>query len=69
MSAVRTILANPRYLGYHVSGRTKKVDVLVDPDLPALGHVTRQHWLERSEWVRALMATLRHLGDVGPRGR
>ncbi|MGH9104615.1 MAG: hypothetical protein ACRDZX_02020, partial [Acidimicrobiales bacterium] len=33
-----------------VSGRTKKVDVLVGPDLPALGHVTRQHWQARSEW-------------------
>ena len=34
MSAVRTILANPRYLGYHVSGRTKKADILLDPDSP-----------------------------------
>jgi DNA invertase Pin-like site-specific DNA recombinase len=53
MSVVRTILANPRYLGHHVSGRTKKVDVLLDPDLPALGHVTRQQWQDRAEWVTA----------------
>jgi len=51
MSAVRAILTNPRYLGYHVSGRTKKKDVLLDPDVPALGHVTRQQWQQRNEWV------------------
>jgi DNA invertase Pin-like site-specific DNA recombinase len=38
MSAVREILTNPRYLGFQVSGRTKKKDVLLDPDVPALGH-------------------------------
>ncbi len=43
----------PRYVGYHVSGRTKKVDVLVNPDAAGLGHVTHQHWQERSEWVTA----------------
>ena len=51
MSAVRAILVNPRYLGYQVSGRTKKKDVLLDPDVPALGHVTRQQWQQRNEWV------------------
>ena len=51
MSAVRAILTNPRYLGYQVSGRTKKKDVLLDPDVPALGHVTRQQWQQRDEWV------------------
>jgi len=51
MSAVRAILGNPRYLGYQVSGRTKKKDVLLDPDVPALGHVTRQQWQQRDEWV------------------
>ena len=51
MSAVRAILGNPRYLGHHVSGRTKKKDVLLDPDVPALGHVTRQQWQQRDEWV------------------
>ncbi|HTX01240.1 MAG TPA: recombinase family protein [Acidimicrobiales bacterium] len=57
MSAVRAILTNPRYLGYHVSGRTKKKDVLLNPDAPALGHVTRQQWQERSEWVTAKVRT------------
>ena len=56
-TAVGSILANPRYLGYHVSGRTKKADVLLDPDVPALGHVTRQQWQDRSEWVTASVQT------------
>jgi site-specific DNA recombinase len=57
MSVVRTILNNPRYLGFHVSGRTKKADFLLDPDAPALGHVTRQQWQERSDWVTATVQT------------
>jgi site-specific DNA recombinase len=46
-----------RYLGYHVSGRTKKADILLDPDTPALGHVTRQQWQDRAEWVTASVQT------------
>jgi site-specific DNA recombinase len=57
MSAVRSILANPRYLGYHVSGCTKKTDVLLDPDAPMLGHVIRQEWQEQGQWVTATMQT------------
>ena len=57
MSAVRAILANPCYLGYHVSGRTKKADVLIDPDRPALGDVTRQHWQDQAEWVTSSART------------
>jgi site-specific DNA recombinase len=56
-SAVRTILYNPRYLGHHVCGRTKKTDVLLDPDLPALGHVTRQQWQDQASWVTADVPT------------
>src|ERR1039458_10118390 len=63
MSAVRTILGNPRYLGYHVSGRTKKADILLDPDAPALGHVTRQQWQERAEWVTASVQTYEAIVD------
>jgi hypothetical protein len=63
MSAVRTILANPRYLGYHVSGRTKKADILLDPDAPALGHVTRQQWQDRAEWVTASVQTYEAIVD------
>ena len=51
MSAVRAILANPRYLGHHVSGRTKKADLLLDPNLPTLGHVTRQQSQAKASWV------------------
>ena len=57
MSAVRSILANPRYLGYHVSGRTKKADVLLDPDTPMLGHITRQQPQDRDTWVTASTQT------------
>ncbi|MGH9106353.1 MAG: recombinase family protein, partial [Acidimicrobiales bacterium] len=63
MSAVRAILTNPRYRGYHVSGRTRKVDVLVDPDFPTLGHVTRQHWQEPSDWVTASVPSYEALVD------
>src|ERR1039458_6099561 len=63
MSAVRTILANPRYLGHHVSGRTKKADILLDPDSPALGHVTRQRWQDRAEWVTASVQTYEAIVD------
>ena len=63
MSTVRRILANPRYLGYHVSGRTKKADVLLDPDAPMLGHVTRQQPQDRKEWVTASNQTYEALAD------
>jgi site-specific DNA recombinase len=63
MSAVRSILANPRYLGYHVSGRTKKTDVLLDPDAPMLGHVTRQRPQDRTEWVTASTQTYEAIVD------
>ncbi len=63
MSAVRSILANPRYLGYHVSGRTKKTDVLLDPDAPMLGHVTRQQWQERGQWVMATVQSYEAIVD------
>ena len=70
MSAVRAILTNPRYLGYHVSGRTKKADVLLDPDAPTLGHVTRQQWQDRDRVGHRLGADLRRhrrRGDLAPR--
>ena len=63
MSAVRAIVTNPGYLGCHVSGRTKKVDVLVDPDLPALGHLTRQHSQDRADGVTAVGGELRAIVD------
>ena len=63
MSVVRTILNNPRYLGRHVSGRTRKVDVLLDPDMPSLGHVTRQKWQHRADWVTASTPTYEPIVD------
>ena len=63
MSVARSILANPRYLGYHVSGRTKKADFLIDPDTPALGHVTRQQRRDRAEWVTSSVQTYEAIVD------
>ena len=63
MSAVRAILLNPKYLGFQVSGRTKKIDVLIDPDMPTLGHVTRQRWQDRSDWVMASAQTFEAIID------
>src|SRR4051812_16604507 len=40
-SAVRVILENPRYTGYAFFGRSKRQEMLVDPDNVAAGHVTR----------------------------
>jgi DNA invertase Pin-like site-specific DNA recombinase len=40
-STVRAILENPRYTGYAVFGRWSKVEMLLDPDDVAAGHVTR----------------------------
>jgi hypothetical protein len=49
-TTVRAILGNPRYLGRHVFARQAEAEVLLDPDRPALGHVTRMRWQER--WQR-----------------
>ena len=56
-SAIRVILTNPRYLGFHVSGRTKKSDFLLDPDVPSLGHVTKQVWQNQNDWTTAQVQT------------
>lgn len=62
-SAVRAILQNPRYLGRHVFGKQAKAEVLLDPDQPALGHVTRMRWQDRSEWQTAADVTHERLVD------
>jgi hypothetical protein len=62
-SAIRAILQNPRYLGRHVFGKQAKAEVLLDPDQPALGHVTRMRWQDRSEWLRAADVTHEALVD------
>jgi site-specific DNA recombinase len=62
-SAVRAILQNPRYLGRHVFGKQAKAEVLLDPDQPGLGHVTRMRWQDRSEWQTATDVTHEPLVD------
>ncbi|MGD7708061.1 recombinase family protein [Microlunatus sp. Y2014] len=41
LSTVRAILENPRYTGYEAWGKFQKVEVLVNPDDPSWGHLTR----------------------------
>lgn len=50
---VRAILGNPRYTGYAVFGRWVKHEVLLDPDDPAAGHVTRFKPSDPSRIVRS----------------
>ena len=52
-SAVRAILANPRYTGYQVWNKQRKDEILIDVDDVGLGHETRMRWNARSEWVRS----------------
>ena len=40
-TTVATILENPRYTGYEAWGKFRKVEILVDPDDPSWGHLTR----------------------------
>lgn len=40
-TTVATILDNPRYTGYEAWGKFRKVEILVDPDDPSWGHLTR----------------------------
>lgn len=62
-SAVRAILTNPRYLGRQVYGRQAKAEQLLDPDYPALGHVTRQRWQNSEGWVYSTETTHQPLVD------
>ncbi len=50
-SAVRAILANPRYTGRQVWGRQRRDEVLIDVDDVALGHATKLRWCDRDAWV------------------
>ena len=40
-TTIATILENPRYTGYEAWGKFRKVEILVDPDDPSWGHLTR----------------------------
>lgn len=46
-SAVRAILANPRYTGRQVWGRQRRDEVLIDVEDVALGHATKLRWVDR----------------------
>jgi site-specific DNA recombinase len=50
-SAVRTILANPRYTGAQVWNKQRKDEVLMDVNDVALGHTTVMRWNDRASWV------------------
>ncbi len=50
-SAVRVILANPRYTGRQVWNKQRKTEILIDIDDVALGHETRLRWNPADEWI------------------
>jgi DNA invertase Pin-like site-specific DNA recombinase len=50
-TAVRAILANPRYTGFEVWNKQRKDEVLIDVEDVALGHETKMRWNDESEWV------------------
>lgn len=50
-TAVRAILANPRYTGHQVWNRQRKDEVLVDVDDVALGHQTKMRWNNTEAWI------------------
>ena len=50
-TAVRAILANPRYTGFEIWNKQRKDEVLLDVDDVALGHQTKMRWNDTSEWI------------------
>jgi site-specific DNA recombinase len=50
-SAVRAILANPRYTGRQVWNRQRKDEVLLDVRDVALGHTTKMRWNDQDQWI------------------
>jgi site-specific DNA recombinase len=50
-SAVRAILANPRYTGFEVWNKQRKDEVLLDVEDVALGHQTKMRWNDPTAWV------------------
>ncbi|WP_405878714.1 recombinase family protein [Streptomyces sp. NBC_01136] len=51
LTAVRAILANPRYTGRQVWNRQRTDHVLLDPDNTTLGERDVMRWNPREEWV------------------
>jgi site-specific DNA recombinase len=50
-SAIRAILANPRYTGRQVWNKQRKDEVLIDVHDVALGHTTKQRWNDQDRWI------------------
>jgi len=50
-SAIKAILANPRYTGRQVWNRQRRDEVLLDVHDVALGHQSVMRWNDPSEWV------------------
>jgi hypothetical protein len=50
-SAVRAILANPRYTGRQVWNRQRKDEVLLDMHDVTLGHTTVMRWNDQDQWI------------------
>jgi site-specific DNA recombinase len=50
-SAVRAILANPRYTGSQVWNKQRRDEVLLGIDDVAAGHVSRMRWNPKDQWV------------------
>ncbi len=50
-SAIRVILANPRYTGRQVWNRQRKDEVLIDVHDVALGHTTKMRWNDQDRWI------------------
>jgi Recombinase len=55
-SAVRAILANPRYTGYQVWNKQRRDEVLLDVDVAA-GHVSSMRWNPPDQWVWSAQPT------------
>jgi site-specific DNA recombinase len=56
-SAVRAILANPRYTGYQVWNKQRRDEVLLDIDDVAAGHVSKMRWNPRDQWISSAEPT------------
>lgn len=50
-TAVRAILANPRYTGHQVWNRQRRDEVLIDIEDVGLGHETKMRWNNHAAWV------------------
>ncbi|MCW2554857.1 MAG: Recombinase [Mycobacterium sp.] len=50
-SAVKSILANPRYTGHQVWNRQRKDEVLLDVANVADGYETKMRWNDKGSWV------------------